>query len=65
LANKTYVELNIYDLSGGKVETLINQIMETGMYDVDWNASSFASGVYVYALESNGERVTKKMVLIK
>ena len=65
LASKAYVELNIYDLRGKKVETLTSQVMDTGTYDLDWNASSFSSGVYVYALESDGNRVTKKMVLIK
>jgi len=65
LANRTYVELNIYELSGKKVETLISQVMDVGIHDFEWNATSFASGVYLYALESEGHMITKKMVLIK
>lgn len=65
LKSQTYVELNIYDLKGQKVETLINEIMLAGTHEVNWNASSFASGVYVCTLESNGSMTTNKVVLIK
>ena len=65
LASKTHVELNIYDLRGKKVETLVSKVMDIGNHELEWNAASFASGVYIYALESNGQMITKKMILIK
>ena len=65
LASKTHVELNIYDLRGKKVETLVSKAMDIGNHELEWNAVSFASGVYIYALESNGQMITKKMILIK
>ena len=65
LASKTHVELNIYDLRGQRVETLVSKVMDMGDHELEWNAVSFASGVYIYALESNGQMITKKMILIK
>ena len=65
LKSQTHVELNIYDLRGQKVETLINESLLAGAHEVSWNASSYASGVYVCTLESNGKLTTKKVVLIK
>ena len=65
LLNETHVELNIYDLKGQKVVTLINESLLAGAHEVSWNASSYASGVYLFTLESNGKLTTNKVVLIK
>ncbi len=60
------VELNIYDLRGNKIHTLINEICETGEYELSWDASSFSSGIYICALTINNElQATQKMVLVK
>lgn len=65
------VELTIYDMSGRKVEKLVDQVQAAGEYNVMWNASDRASGMYVYRLVavglSNHKRFTKtqKMVLVK
>ena len=65
LLSDTHVELNIYDLKGQKVVTLINASLLAGAHEVSWNASSYASGVYVCTLESSGKLTTNKVVLIK
>jgi CotH kinase protein/Lamin Tail Domain/Secretion system C-terminal sorting domain len=60
------VELDIYDLSGRKVETLFNGIQYTGTYRLIWNANEHASGVYLAVLSiDNKVFETKKMVYIK
>ena len=59
------VELTVYDLLGRTVETLINQDLNAGYHQVDWDAGSLASGVYVYRLLANGQTQNKKMVLIR
>jgi hypothetical protein len=59
------VSLIIYDLLGREVSTLKNEIMHPGSYNINWDASSFPSGIYTYKLESSGTSVSKKMVLIK
>jgi len=59
------VSLNIYDISGKLVKKLIQEILKPGSYEITFDASSYSSGVYFYKLETNGFKVTKKMVLIK
>ena len=65
LATQAHVVLNIYDLKGQKVETLMDKFLSEGGYEINWNASSYASGVYVCALESDGWISTSKLILIK
>ena len=57
--------LNVYDMRGQIVETLIDESFSEGVYEINWNASSYASGVYVCALESDGWISTSKLILIK
>jgi hypothetical protein len=59
------LELSVYDITGGKVATLVDGIMEAGRHSVDWNADDFASGVYFYRLNTESERSTRKMTLLK
>lgn len=59
------IELIIYDILGNKVTTLVNEQKKTGYYEVEFNASQFASGVYIYRLQANDFIATKKMLLIK
>jgi hypothetical protein len=66
--NKTLaqnVELKIYDILGNEVSTLVNEKKEPGYYEVEFNASSFASGVYIYHIISGDFVSTKKMLMIK
>ncbi|MCK9426125.1 MAG: T9SS type A sorting domain-containing protein [Ignavibacteriaceae bacterium] len=59
------VTLKIYDVLGREVKTLVNELKEVGKYTVTLNASSFASGMYVYQLRVNDYTSTKKMLLLK
>jgi hypothetical protein len=59
------VSLKVFDILGNEVTTLINEPKETGYYEVEFNASSFASGVYIYRLSVGKFVSTKKMVLLK
>ncbi len=60
------VKINIFNILGQKVETLINENKTSGIYNISWNASSLPSGLYFYSLEFNGSRYeVKKMLLIK
>ena len=60
-----FVKLAVYNLLGEEVTTLVNNEQKAGRYEVVFDASRFASGVYVYRLESNNFLSIKKMVLIK
>jgi hypothetical protein len=62
--------LEIFDLLGGKVRTLVTGHQEAGYYRVSWDGMSDAgqfvtSGVYLYRLSSQGFVSTRKMILIK
>jgi hypothetical protein len=59
------VRVSIFNALGQEVEVLINESQNAGNHIIDWNASSFPSGVYVYKLESGSFVSNKKMILIK
>lgn len=60
-----FVELNIYDLSGRKIESLLNKNLISGQHIVKWDASKYSSGIYFYRLRAENQIVTKKLVLVK
>jgi len=59
------VRLGIYNALGQEVDVLINESQTAGNHVIDWNASAFPSGVYIYKLESGSYVSNKKMILIK
>jgi len=68
-----FVTLNVYNILGEVVATLVNEELNVGTYTTQWNASGVASGVYLYRLQvgdpstGSGQSFveTKKMVLMK
>ncbi len=66
LMENKYVSINVYDVLGKNIDKLINEKLKAGSYEVEWNASDYASGIYFYKLLVNGSVIdTKKMILIK
>ncbi|GBD86929.1 hypothetical protein BMS3Abin03_00854 [bacterium BMS3Abin03] len=65
IAEKGFVKLNVYNLLGGKVAALVNDVQEAGRYEITFNASNLASGIYVYSLQSGSFNSVKKMILMK
>lgn len=59
------VDLSIYNVLGQKVVTLVSARQPAGEYQVDWDASSLASGIYLYRLEARGLIQSKKMLLLR
>lgn len=59
------VKLAIYDMAGKEVTILLNQDMRAGTYKVNWDASSYSTGIYLYKLTAGTYEETKKMVLLK
>ncbi|MEO8514610.1 MAG: T9SS type A sorting domain-containing protein [Ignavibacteria bacterium] len=59
------VKLTVYDVSGRKIEELVNQELNAGTFEVTMNGSNLSSGVYFYKLEAEGFVETKKMILVK
>ncbi|MCD4734179.1 T9SS type A sorting domain-containing protein [bacterium] len=63
LTQNGLVELNIYDLSGRLVETLVSGEQTAGRHNVSWDSSTSATGVYLIRLEAAGEAITKRAVI--
>jgi hypothetical protein len=59
------VTVKLYDASGREVQILVNQNQGAGTYEISFNASALASGMYYYSMEAGEFTETKKMVLIK
>ena len=60
-----FVTLNVYNILGQLVETLVNETKSAGKYSVTFNASKLSSGIYLYRISSGNYLETKKMMLIK
>ncbi len=65
VAEKTLVTLKVYDVIGNEVATLVNKEQETGSYIVKFDASKYASGMYIYKLTAGKFEKTMKMMLLK
>jgi hypothetical protein len=59
------IKLIIYDLLGKEVATLVNEKLSPGTYEVEWDASNYASGLYFYKLEAGSFSQTRKLILLK
>ena len=59
------VTLKIYDMLGSEVATIVNEELVPGYYEYQWNASTFASGVYFYRITAGDFISTKKLMLLK
>ena len=58
-------KLEVYNLSGLQVATLVNENKAPGNYEVEWDASLLTPGVYFYSLQSGNFKDVKKLVLLK
>ena len=65
LEKPSQVMLNVYDLNGRKLETLVNQKQEAGKYNVNFDGKNLPSGIYFYELTAGGKKMVRKMVLMK
>ena len=59
------VELKVYDMNGRLVDEIMDSHLIRGYYNIEWNASSFSSGVYFIQLTSGGVQSIQKVVLMK
>jgi len=59
------VKLEVYDVLGRKIATLVNERQSAGSYQVVWNASGLSSGTYFYRLQAGTFVETKKMIMVK
>ncbi|MBU1681049.1 MAG: T9SS type A sorting domain-containing protein [Bacteroidetes bacterium] len=60
-----FVKLQIHDLLGREVQTLVDAPMSAGDHEVTFNGSGLPSGVYIYTLKVNEFSQSRKMLLLK
>jgi hypothetical protein len=59
------VTIEVFDILGQKVKTILNEFKKADRYEVTFNSAGLASGVYIYQLRINDFITSKKMVLIR
>ena len=59
------VKIVIYNVLGKELKTLVNEKLDAGSYEVDWDATDYSSGVYFYKLITDEYVNVKKMLLVK
>ncbi len=65
IPNSGMVLLNVYNMIGEEVATLVNETKQAGNYQVEFDGSKLASGIYLYRLVSNDFALSRKMLLLK
>ncbi len=65
LPKDSHVSLKLFNILGQEVVSLVNEDQKAGYRSVEWNANSFASGVYLYRIQAGGFVASKKLLLLK
>ncbi len=65
IGDRVWVTLKVYDILGREVATLVNERKTPGRYEVTWDASGMASGVYFYRLTAGEFSQSRKMLVLK
>jgi hypothetical protein len=65
LPSKGFVKLIVFDMLGKEIETLVNEDLNAGTYEYQWNGINLPTGVYFYRLITDSYSETRKMVMIK
>jgi Cellulase (glycosyl hydrolase family 5)/Secretion system C-terminal sorting domain len=65
IAHRQLTIVNVYDVLGREVATLVNEVKEPGTYTVQFSGSGLASGVYFYRLQAGSFVQTKKLLLLR
>ena len=65
IVKREHVILKVYDILGREVKTLVNEEKQAGDYEVAFDASHLASGIYLYSMKAGDFIKTRKLVLMK
>jgi len=65
LPKSSLIRISIYDLFGRELALVLNEWRTTRIYSVTFDASKLSSGVYLYPLQAEGIRISKRMTVIK
>jgi hypothetical protein len=65
LKTSSHVKLQVFDVTGQLVETLVDDFLGAGNYRVTFEAGNLASGIYLYRMQAGGNVITNRMLLLK
>ena len=65
ISKKAKVKLEVFDIKGGTVAILLDEVRTPGNYSAEFNGSNLSSGFYVYKLTADNISFSKKMLLLK
>lgn len=65
IPQRTNVKLSVYNILGSEIARLVNETKNAGAYEIQFDASKFPAGVYLYTIEAGNYKAMKKLVLIK
>jgi len=65
LIENRFTTLEVFDILGNEVATLVNEKQNAGSHSVEWDAGNYSSGIYFYKLSSGEFKDTKRMILLK
>ncbi|MEO8232381.1 MAG: T9SS type A sorting domain-containing protein, partial [Ignavibacteriota bacterium] len=65
IPSDNFVTIKLYDVLGNEVITLVNEQKQAGRYEMLFNASNIATGVYYYQINSGTFAQTRKLMLLK
>lgn len=65
ISEQEHVSISVYNAVGHLVTTLVDETMESGVYDVEFDSSGLSSGTYLYKMRTESHMDTKPMMLIK
>lgn len=65
IASESFVQLNVYDLLGREIRTLIKEKMPAGKHTINFEANELNSGIYFYQIRVGGFIQSKKMIILK
>jgi hypothetical protein len=65
IPERSFVSLTMYDVSGRKIASLVNDNRDAGQYQIQFNGNSLSSGIYFFRLQTNELIDVKKSILLK
>ena len=65
LKESSVVSLRVFDILGREVKSVINEMLEAGIHQVEFNGGDLESGIYFYEIQAGNFRDVKKLILLK
>jgi len=65
LPSQGLVRLDVFDILGRRVATLLNEVRSAGTHEVPFSGDRLSTGVYLYSLQASGVTITRKLILLK